>query len=119
MTKAELRTEVRARLRALPLPAFLEAGEAVAAILADRYRPEGPVALFAGRTREIDTRPIDAWLAGLGVVRALPGIEGESLVFRQVDRPFEDLPRDALGIPTPDPGAPTVRLADCVLVIMP
>lgn len=119
MTKPELRTLVRSRLKALPLSALSEAGEVVSARLAALYRPTGPVALFAGRTREIDTRPVDRWLASLGVVRLLPRIEADALVFHVLDRPIDDLGRDALGIPTPDITAPTVALADCDLVIMP
>jgi 5-formyltetrahydrofolate cyclo-ligase len=119
MTKPELRALVRERLKALPHSSFSEAGEAVAARLAALYRPAGPVALFAGRTREIDTRPVDRWLASLGVVRLLPRIEADVLVFHVLDRPIDDLARDALGIPTPDVAAPTLPLADCGLVIMP
>jgi 5-formyltetrahydrofolate cyclo-ligase len=119
ITKAAMRAQVRERLGGLPVAAFLEAGEAVALRLAERYRPAGPVALFAGRTREIDTRPIDAWLVGLGVRRALPAIEGDHLVFREVDRPFDALPRDHLGIPTPDADATAIPLADCALIIVP
>ncbi|MBI1946657.1 MAG: 5-formyltetrahydrofolate cyclo-ligase [Deltaproteobacteria bacterium] len=122
--KRALRREVRVRLRALPVDESARAGrmaaEQLAAFLASQV-PPGPVALFASRPFEIDTRPLDDAVRAAGRVRLLPAIADDHLVFRAVplDVRAADLPLDRFDIPTPQPSAPVVPLLAAALVVVP
>ena len=122
--KRALRREVRRRLKELPRSELEHAGQVVAAPLAawlHHQVPPGPVALFAARPTELDTRALDAALRASGRVRLLPVIESDHLVFRAVppDVAASDLPLDPLGIPTPPSSAPAVPLVAAALVVVP
>jgi 5-formyltetrahydrofolate cyclo-ligase len=79
------------------------------------------VAFFASRTLEISTEGLDDYLRGAGVVRGLPTMEGDRLVFRQVpqDVSSRSLPKDAWGIPTPPEDRPPLSLNELDLLICP
>jgi 5-formyltetrahydrofolate cyclo-ligase len=118
--KHALRTSMRERLRALPPDAFVAAGAAIVdPLLALLSEQPAPVALFASRSREIDTSPLDAALRARHVVRAAPLIVGDALAFKLVPlaQPLHALTIDRLGIPTPDARWPEVDLARCLVVV--
>ncbi len=123
-SKRALRHDVRARLHALSPEELRRAGELAAVPLVawlNDHAPPGPVALFAARPSEIDTRALDAGVRASGRVRLLPAIEGERLVFRALppDVDAHALPLDPFGIPTPPPSAHQVPLVAAVLVVVP
>lgn len=118
--KRALRASIRARLSTVESTIFSDAGRAVAAALVTWLNNDRRlVALFASRTHEIDTRPLDALLRGAGVHRAIPLIVGDALHFKQLPPAlaFEDLPRDRFGIPSPLPEFPTVSVAAAVVIV--
>lgn len=122
--KRALRRELRARLRALSAAELASAGRAAAEPLAawvSAHAPPGPVALFAARPFEIDTRPLDDALRALGRVRLLPAIQDDRLQFRALphDVAAHDLPGDRFGIPTPSPRLPAVPLLAAAVVVVP
>ncbi|OGQ12690.1 MAG: 5-formyltetrahydrofolate cyclo-ligase [Deltaproteobacteria bacterium RBG_16_71_12] len=122
--KRALRRELRARLRALSAAELKSAGRAAAEALAawlSANAPAGPVALFAARPFEIDTRPLDDALRAVGRVRLLPAIQDDRLQFRALphDVAAHELPGDRFGIPTPPPSLPAVPLLAAAVVVVP
>ncbi len=143
--KQDLRRVVKAALRARGA-ALVKDGEDVSTHLAPLLPSTGPkrstVALFASRDSELSTTPLDALLRARSLTRALPRIvearasgptinvearasgptinAGDQLEFVIVDddTAIADLPRDALGIPTPT-GDDVIALVDCALVVVP
>lgn len=119
--KRALRRDMKARLAAIGAEMHHAAGVQVAQALADRAT--GPVALFASMASEISTAPLDALLRARTRARAVPALvdDGSALVFRLVphDVAIHDLPRDRMGIPTPDAAWPNVVLSRCALVVVP
>jgi 5-formyltetrahydrofolate cyclo-ligase len=116
--KRAVRATLRARLDALPLAAFVDAGVAVAAHLAPWLPERGVVACFASRARELDTAPLIALARARGLRVALPRMDGDDLAFVVVDD-VAALPLDRLGIPAPEADAPAVDVAACALVVVP
>ncbi|MBM4282756.1 MAG: 5-formyltetrahydrofolate cyclo-ligase [Deltaproteobacteria bacterium] len=116
--KRALRATLRARLAALPAPAFHDAGVVVAAHLVPLLPARGVVAAFASRAGELDTTPLLALARARGLQVALPRIDGDALGFVIVDDDAA-LPRDRWGIPAPDPRAPTIDVGSCGLVVVP
>lgn len=119
--KRALRRDMKARLASLGADAHHAAGEKVRAAVATRIG--GSVALFASTQSEISTAPLDAALRAARIARATPALtdDGGALVFRLVphDIALHDMPRDRMGIPTPDASWPLVVLARCDLVVVP
>jgi 5-formyltetrahydrofolate cyclo-ligase len=78
------------------------------------------VALFASRAIEIDVGPLDDALRAASIARVLPTMRGDDLVWRALpaDVRAMDLPRDALGIPTPpDTFAETELARDACMIV--
>lgn len=118
--KQALRRRMRAGLAGLPDGELDDAGVRVANHLGPLLPTSGTVALFASRATELSTWALDAALRTRGLGRVLPRIVGDDLVFARVDEglAIDELPRDAIGIPTP-PGGPSVALSECALVVVP
>jgi len=121
--KRALRRATRAALLRLTRADHERAGQTIAAPLArvTDALDDGPVALFASLPHEIETAALDALLAERGRVRLLPTIVDGDLVFRALPtwRSHAELPRDGMGIPTPDDACPVVDLARAVVVFVP
>jgi len=114
--KRQLRRELRAVLEGLPVQRFVEAGQQILPLLVPFF--QGPVALFASRTREIDTTAIDEYLNQQGIPRWYPAICGDHLEFREATGRMREWPLDRWGIPIPPEGT-TVSLSDAACVLVP
>lgn len=119
--KRALRRDMKARLAAISAEMHHAAGVKIASALADRAT--GAVALFASTSTEISTAPLDTLLRGRMRARAVPALldDASAIIFRLVphDVALHEMPRDRMGIPTPDPTWPTIVLARCELIVVP
>lgn len=115
--KKALRAQLRERLANLAPAAFAIGGERVVAPMLG-FVARGPVALFASRATEIDTRALDVALLDAAIHRAAPRIEGPALSFKWLaERALHEEPVDALGIPTPSAILPDADLSACAVVV--
>ena len=113
--KAQLRTILRARRRALHARQPGAAHDLIRAFQASGPAPPPVVAVYRARGSEIDPAPLERWLAARGSRLALPVVVAREtpLVFREgVDGPYG---RDLLGLEVPPPHAPELR-PDLMLV---
>ena len=120
MDKAALRSELRARRRALGAAA-LARGEAAAAahLLAwEGWRAARAVALHAAVRGELPTGALVAAALAAGKRVALPAEDAAGMVLRWV-ADASQLVADARGIPSPPAGSPRASLADLDLVLAP
>ncbi|MBK8101309.1 MAG: 5-formyltetrahydrofolate cyclo-ligase [Planctomycetes bacterium] len=122
VTKAELRTRMRALLRALAPADVATWSAAIVAFLQahpERWLGDGRVvALFGGIPGEPDLLPMVPWLCARGGVPVWFGCEGDDLVPRWV-RAITDLVRGPFGIFEPAASAPFVAFADLDVVLTP
>lgn len=120
MDKAALRSELRARRRALG-PAELARAEAAAAahLLGwDGWRAARAVALHAAVRGELPTAALLAAALGSGKRVALPAEGPDGMTLRWVAAAGALVP-DARGIPAPAADAPAADLSDLDLVVAP
>lgn len=122
--KRRLRREVKARLSAQSEAERARAGEAIARLLTPLFATLGrgtPVALFASLPTELPTAPLLDAAEQLGLVRVLPRVAGDELIFQRMPEgtTSADLVRSSFGVPEPPLDWPEVRLSDCGLVILP
>lgn len=120
MDKAALRSQLRARRRALDAPALAraEAGAAAHLLAWDGWRSARAVALHAAVRGELPTSALLAAALGSGKRVALPGEADGVMTLRWVVD-ARDLIADARGIPSPAADAPTADLSDLDLVLAP
>ena len=126
--KGDLRRSLRSALSDLETSCFVDAGaDLVAALEAsprweERLRPGAVVALYASRSQELSTTPLDEMCRSRGCRRLVPAMVDRSrLVFREVPAslPLVMLPQDGLGIGTPQQDWPAIALAVADLVVVP
>ena len=120
MGKAALRSELRARRRALGAEALDRAEAAAAAHLLawDGWRAARAVALHAAVRGELPTGAVLAAALAAGKRVAMPAEGPGGMELRWVTAAGELLP-DARGIPSPGPAAPTADPAGLDLVLAP
>jgi 5-formyltetrahydrofolate cyclo-ligase len=108
--KAELRTILRDRRRALKAEAPLAGDRAADRFDASRLTPFRIAALYRAIGSEIDPAPLGRRLAASGVALALPVVVAPDapLTFRRAADDGVLVP-DAMGIPAPGPEAEAVR----------
>lgn len=109
----------RQRLRGRPAPAAARAaGAAAARRVAElpAFAGAGRIALYAALADEIPTRPLFDLARGGGLAVSFPRVEGEELVFAEVER-WEDLVPGRYGVRQPHPQAP--RCGPGRLIVVP
>jgi 5-formyltetrahydrofolate cyclo-ligase len=123
MNKTEMRAAMKRRLRGIGA-ADLAARSAVVAgrlALTDAWRRADTVLCFLSMPHELDTAAMISEARARGKTVAVPCIEENDIRFVVMPPDAGELPRDAWGIPEPDPAWLPVDLARaaCVLVTVP
>lgn len=106
--KAEARAWARALLRGVrPEERTARSAAAAERILnIEAFRESSLVLAFLSMPSEIDTSAVIRAALRAGKAVAAPRIEGGEIAFAYLDKSWESLPRDSLGIPTPPAGEP-------------
>ena len=119
LSKVELRDTVRAQRRGLPAHRQIEAGAAVAALLAPWITELAPgtVSASVATHGELDPGPTVRLLRAAGWAVAFPRIEGADMSFHLASE--AELEPSRLGLMEPLSGAPEVAPAALDLVLVP
>ncbi len=117
--KAALRSELKQTLRSLSAARRREAAQAAAALVTalDSYGGASLILAFLSMSSEIDTAPLLEAAIRDGRRVAVPRIDGDDIVFIELDQAWRDWPRDRWDIPTPPPHA--VPLSAAAIAALP
>jgi len=105
--KAAMRTELKRTISSLSAARRQEAARAAAALVIalDSYRSASLILAFLSMSSEIDTAPLLEAALHDGKRVAVPRIDGDDIVFVELEQAWHDWPRDRWDIPTPPPRA--------------
>lgn len=117
--KAALRSELKRTLRLLPAARRQKAAQAAATTAAalDSYRCASLILAFLSMSSEIDTAPLLEAAVRDGRRVAVPRIDGDDIVFIELDEAWRGWPRDRWDIPMPPPHA--VPLSPAAIAALP
>ena len=120
MNKAEMRAAMKRRLRGIDAADLAERSVRVARRLAmtEAWSRADTVLCFLSMPHEMDTAAVISGARARGKTVAVPGIEREDIRFVILPPDTGDLPRDAWGIPVPDPAWLPIDLTRAVSVLV-